>query len=29
MKDGMLKRLLQIEVSQRNAGDADATVING
>ena len=37
MKDGMpickakskLKRSLQIEVSQRNAGDADATVIDG
>ena len=37
MKDGMrickakskLKRSLQIELSQRNAGDADATVIDG
>ena len=37
MKDGLrickakskLKRSLQIEVSQRNAGDADATVIDG
>ena len=37
MKDGMrickakskLKRSLQIEVSLRNAGDADATVIDG
>ena len=37
MKDGMqickakskLKRSLQIEVSRRNAGEADATVIDG